>query len=141
MRALKQQPEEPELLNYLGYTWIDRGERLDEALDMVRRATEANPRSGAMVDSLGWAYYRLGDYKNAVEKLERAAELEPADAEINHHLGDAYWRVGRRLEAQFQWNKVLTLEPNAATKAAVESKIKTGLGPAPKPPGQVVAKR
>ena len=141
MRALKQQPEEPELLNYLGYTWIDRGERLDEALDMVRRASEANPRSGAMVDSLGWAYYRLGDYKNAVEKLERAAELEPSDPEINHHLGDAYWRVGRRLEAQFQWNKVLTLEPNAATKAAVESKIKTGLGPAQKPPGQVVAKR
>lgn len=138
-RALKEQPEEPELLNYLGYTWIDRGERLDEALDMVRRASEANPRSGAMVDSLGWAYYRLGDYKEAVEKLERAAELEPSDPEINHHLGDAYWRVGRRLEAQFQWNKVLTLEPNAATKAAVETKIKSGLGPAPKAPVRRVA--
>ena len=139
VRALKEQPEEPELLNYLGYTWIDRGERLDEALDMVRRASEANPRSGAMVDSLGWAHYRLGDYKEAVEKLERAAELEPSDPEINHHLGDAYWRVGRRLEAQFQWNKVLTLEPNAATKAAVESKIKSGLAPAPKHSGQRVA--
>lgn len=139
VRALKDQPEEPELLNYLGYTWIDRGERLDEALDMVRRASEANPRSGAMIDSLGWAHYRLGDYKEAVEKLERAAELEPSDPEINHHLGDAYWRVGRRLEAQFQWNKVLTLEPNAATKAAVESKIKSGLGPAPQPAGQRVA--
>lgn len=138
-RALKQQPEEPELLNYLGYTWIDRGERLDEALDMVRRASEANPRSGAMVDSLGWAHYRLGNYKEAVEKLERAAELEPSDPEINHHLGDAYWRVGRRLEAQFQWNKVLTLEPNAATKAAVESKLKSGLTPAPKQAGQRVA--
>jgi Flp pilus assembly protein TadD len=140
VRALKQQPEEPELLNYLGYTWIDRGERLDEALDMVRRASEANPHSGAMIDSLGWAYYRLGDYKEAVEKLERAAELEPADPEINNHLGDAYWRVGRRLEARFQWNKVLTLEPNPATKSAVESKLKSGLGAPSKPqPGQVVA--
>lgn len=141
VRALAQRPEEPELLNYLGYTWIDRGERLAEALDMVRRASEANPHSGAMVDSLGWAHYRLGDYKEAVEKLERAAELEPSDPEINHHLGDAYWRVGRRLEAQFQWNKVLTLEPNDATKSAVESKLKSGLGAPPKAPGQVVAGR
>jgi Flp pilus assembly protein TadD len=94
-----------------------------------------------MVDSLGWAYYRLGDYDKAVEKLERAAELEPADPEINHHLGDAYWRVGRRLEARFQWNKVLTLEPDAATKAAVEAKLESGLGPAQKPPGRIVAGR
>ena len=108
---------------------------------MVRRASEANPRSGAMVDSLGWAYYRLGDYKQAVEKLERAAELEPSDPEINNHLGDAYWRVGRRLEAQFQWNKVLTLEPNAVTKASVESKLKSGLGAPSKATGQVVAER
>jgi Flp pilus assembly protein TadD len=140
-RALAQEPEEPELLNYLGYTWIDRGERLDEALGMVQRAAGANPNSGAMVDSLGWAHYRLGNYKEAVEKLERAAELEPADPEINHHLGDAYWRVGRRIEAQFQWRKVLLLEPSAATKSAVELKLKTGLGPAPKQPGRVVAER
>jgi Flp pilus assembly protein TadD len=140
-RALILQPEEPELLNYLGYTWIDRGERLDEALDMVRRASAANPHSGAMVDSLGWAHYRLGDYEEAVEKLERAAELEPADPEINHHLGDAYWRVGRRIEAQFQWRKVLTLEPTPATKTAVELKLESGLGPPPKRPGQIVAER
>jgi len=141
MRALKMQPEEPELLNYLGYTWIDRGERLDEALDMVRRASEANPHSGAMVDSLGWAYYRLGDYDKAVDRLERAAELDAADPEINNHLGDAYWRVGRRLEARFQWNKVLALEPSEATKASVEAKLKSGLGAPSKEPGQVVAER
>ncbi len=140
-RALNMQPEEPELLNYLGYTWIDRGEHLDEALDMVRRASDANPHSGAMVDSLGWAYYRLGDYKKAVEKLERAAELDPADPEINNHLGDAYWRVGRQLEARFQWNKVLTLEPTAATKASVEAKLKSGLAAPSKELGRTVAER
>ncbi len=141
-KALEQQPDEPELLNYLGYTWIDRGERLQEAMDMVRRASEANPRSGAMVDSLGWAYYRLGDYKSAVEKLERAVELEPADPEINDHLGDAYWRVGRRIEAEFQWRRVLTLEPPEAIRARVDGKLKSGLG-APETPvvGKVVAER
>jgi Flp pilus assembly protein TadD len=138
-RALAQEPDEPELLNYLGYSWIDRGERLAEALDMVRRASEANPHSGAMVDSLGWAYYRLGDYRKSVEKLERAVELEPADPDINNHLGDAYWRVGRRTEAKFQWERVLTLQPEDALKAEVEGKLKTGLGPAPLPPGHVVA--
>lgn len=138
-RALAQQPDEPELLNYLGYSWIDRGERLSEALDMVRRASEADPHSGAMIDSLGWAYYRLGDYKKSVEKLERAVELEPADPEINNHLGDAYWRVGRRTEAKFQWERVLTLQPDDSIKAEVEGKLKTGLGPAPLPPGHVVA--
>ncbi|HEX6860111.1 MAG TPA: tetratricopeptide repeat protein [Caulobacteraceae bacterium] len=138
-QALSQQPDEPELLNYLGYTWIDRGERLQEALDMVRRASEANPNSGAMVDSLGWAYYRLGDYKQAVEKLERAVELDPADPEINHHLGDAYWRVGRRTEAQYQWRRVLTLKPNDETRAAVEGKLKSGLGPAPAKPAARIA--
>jgi Flp pilus assembly protein TadD len=108
---------------------------------MVRRASEANPHSGAMVDSLGWAYYRLGDYKTAVEKLELAVELEPADPEINNHLGDAYWRVGRRREAQFQWTRVLTLEPNDATRAAVEAKLKSGLGAAITPAAHVVAQR
>lgn len=142
-QALAQQPDEPELLNYLGYTWIDRGERLQEALDMVRRASDANPRSGAMIDSLGWAYYRLGDYKTAVDKLERAVELEPADPEINNHLGDAYWRVGRRIEAQFQWRRVLTLEPNDIMRQDVDAKLKSGMG-APDPvtaDGKIVAER
>jgi len=128
--ALKLQPEDPELLNYLGYSWIDRGEHLKEAMAMVEKAVGINPRSGAMVDSLGWAHYRLGDYAKAVEYLEEAIELEAGDPEINNHLGDAYWRVGRRDEAVFQWRRVLTLEPDAKIKADAEAKLKSGLGPA-----------
>ncbi|MDQ0463894.1 Flp pilus assembly protein TadD [Caulobacter ginsengisoli] len=128
--ALAQSPNEPELLNFLGYSWIDRGEHLDEALDMVKRAVAANPRSGAIVDSLGWAYYRLGDYKNAVAQLEAAVELDAADPEINNHLGDAYWQIGRKVEARYQWSRVLTLQPDAKIKAQVEAKLKDGLAPA-----------
>jgi Flp pilus assembly protein TadD len=131
--ALALNPDEPELLNYLGYTWIDRNENLDKALDMVRRAVSQNPRSGAMVDSLGWAYFRLGDFPKAVETLERAVELEPGDPELNNHLGDAYWRVGRRDEAGFQWKRVLTLDPDPKIKADAERKLAQGLPPAPVP--------
>jgi tetratricopeptide (TPR) repeat protein len=127
--ALKLKPDDSELLNYLGYSWIDRGEHLPEALAMVQKAVGANPRSGAMVDSLGWAYYRLGDYKKAVETLETAIELEAGDPDINNHLGDAYWRVGRRDEAAFQWRRVLTLDPEAKMKVEVEQKLANGLGP------------
>ncbi|HYE46460.1 MAG TPA: tetratricopeptide repeat protein [Caulobacter sp.] len=127
MKALKMQPEEPELLNYLGYSWIDRGERLGEAMAMVQKAVASNPRSGAMIDSLGWAYFRMGDYRNAVEYLERAAMLEPADPEINDHLGDAYWQVGRQIEARFQWTRVLQLKPDEAIKAKAEEKLENGL--------------
>ncbi|MFL5296733.1 MAG: tetratricopeptide repeat protein [Phenylobacterium sp.] len=127
--ALKQRPEEPELLNYLGYSWIDRGQHLKEALGMVQKAVAADPRSGAMVDSLGWAYYRLGDYKKAVENLEQAVELDAGDPEINNHLGDAYWKVGRKDEAQFQWRRVLTLKPEDKIKASAEAKLASGLGP------------
>jgi Flp pilus assembly protein TadD len=127
--ALKERPDEPELLNYLGYSWIDRGEHLKEAMAMVQKAVGANPRSGAMVDSLGWAYYRLGDYKQAVQKLEEAVELEAGDPEINNHLGDAYWKVGRRDEAQFQWRRVLTLKPDDKIKLSAETKLASGLGP------------
>jgi len=126
--AVALRPDEPELLNYLGYMWIDRGERLDEAQKMIEKALATNPRSGAMIDSLAWAYYRRGDYKTAVTKLEQAVELEPADPDVNDHLGDAYWRVGRIVEAKFQWNRVLTLEPDAKKKAEVEAKLANGLG-------------
>ena len=127
--ALKEHPDEPELLNYLGYSWIDRGEHLTEALAMVQKAVASDPRSGAMVDSLGWAYYRMGDYKQAVTHLEEAVELEAGDPEINNHLGDAYWKVGRRDEAQFQWRRVLTLKPDDKIKANAEAKLASGLGP------------
>ena len=125
--ALKQRPDEPELLNFLAYSWIDRGERLNEALVMVQKAVQLNPQSGAMVDSLGWAYFRLGDFKSAVARLEQAVVLEPSDPDVNDHLGDAYWRVGRTTEARFQWGRVLTLEPSAKLKASAEQKLKGGL--------------
>jgi Flp pilus assembly protein TadD len=125
--ALKINPNEPELLNFLGYSWIDRNEHLAEALGMVQKAVAARPTSGAMLDSLGWAYYRLGDYKNAVEKLETAVEMEPGDPDVNGHLGDAYWRIGRKTEAQFQWQRVLSLEPDDKQKADSEAKLKNGL--------------
>nr|WP_295107567.1 tetratricopeptide repeat protein [uncultured Caulobacter sp.] len=127
--ALKVNPDEPELLNFLGYSWIDRNENLAEALGMVQKAVAARPQSGAMLDSLGWAYYRLGDYKTAVQKLEAAVEMEPGDPDVNGHLGDAYWKVGRQTEAKFQWQRVLSLEPDDKQKAESETKLKTGLGP------------
>ena len=135
-KALALRPDEAELLNYLGYAWIDRGERLPEAMAMVEKAVAANPRSGAVVDSLGWAHYRLGDFKKAVEILEQAVELEAGDPEINNHLGDAYWMVGRKDEAVFQWKRVLTLKPDDKIKADAEKKLASGVGPAPKLAGQ-----
>jgi Flp pilus assembly protein TadD len=127
--ALKLHPDEPELLNYLGYSWIDRGVHLREGLAMVEKAVGANPRSGAMVDSLGWAYFKLGDYKQSVEKLEQAVELDAGDPEVNDHLGDAYWRVGRKEEAMFQWRRVMTLKPEDKLKAKVQAKLDSPLGP------------
>lgn len=127
--ALKEEPGEPELLNFLGYSWIDRGEKLHEAVAMVQKAVDTNPRSGAMIDSLGWGYYRLGDYKTAVDKLEQAVAIEAGDPDVNNHLGDAYWRVGRRIEARYQWSRVLTLEPDVKLRTEVEAKLKNGLGP------------
>jgi len=129
--ALKISPDEPDLLNYLGYSWIDRGQHLPEAIAMVQKAVDARPQSGAMLDSLGWGYYRQGDYKTAVAKLEQAVELEPGDPDVNGHLGDAYWRVGRKVEARYQWQRVLSLEPDASQKAASEAKLKDGLDGAP----------
>jgi tetratricopeptide (TPR) repeat protein len=128
-RARTLSPEEPEVLNYLGYTWVDRGERLQEAFGMIERAVQLRPRSGAIVDSLGWAHYRLGRFPEAVKALERAAELEPGDPTINDHLGDAYWRVGRVVEAHFQWRRVLTLQPEPAVRAAAEAKLASPAGP------------
>ena len=127
--ALKLDPDEPELLNFQAYFWIDRGEHLREALAMVQRAVDANPQSGEMIDSLGWGYYRLGDFKVAVEKLEQAIALQPAIAEVNDHLGDAYWRVGRKVEAQFQWRRVLSLNPSDKLRARAEAKLASPLGP------------
>jgi Flp pilus assembly protein TadD len=135
-RALEISPEQPEVMNYLGYSWIDRGEHLQEGLAMIQRAVELRPHSGAIIDSLGWAYYRLGDYAQALEHLEHAVELEPADPTLNDHLGDVYWRLGRRIEARFQWQRALTLEPD--NNAEIEVKLERGL-PA-EPPAQAATR-
>ena len=127
--ALIARPNEAELLNFLGYSWIDRGVNLTEAMAMVQRAVHLQPDSGAIIDSLGWGYFRMGDFAEAVSNLERAAVLEPGDPDVNNHLGDAYWRVGRRDEAVFQWRRVLTLDPSPKLKAEVEGKIASGLAP------------
>ncbi len=122
-RALELQPNQPSVLNYLGYSWVERGEHLDEALKLIERAVQARPNDGFMVDSLGWAYFRLGDVKKASEFLERAVELRPEDAAINDHLGDAYWQVGRDLEARFQWQRALSLNPEPELEKAIALKI------------------
>ena len=127
-RALELSPDQPDVLNYLGYSWIDRGERLEQALGMIQRAVELRPNSGAIIDSLGWAYYRMGDYAQALAHIERAVELDPADATLNDHLGDVYWRLGRRIEARFQWQRALSLGPD--DRQALETKIANGLPPA-----------
>jgi tetratricopeptide (TPR) repeat protein len=101
-RALALEPDQPMVLNYLGYSWVDQNMRVEEALGMLRRAVEQRPTDGDIIDSVGWAYYRLGRYEEAVGWLERAVAQKPADPTINDHLGDAYWKVGRFLEARFQ---------------------------------------
>jgi tetratricopeptide (TPR) repeat protein len=131
-KAFEMNPNEPDVLNYLGYSWIERGENLEQAVELVKRAVAARPDSGAITDSLGWGYYKLGNFQLAVELLERAAQLDASDPDLNNHLGDAYWQVGRKIEAQFQWNRVLTLSPSDKLKAEVEAKLVSGL-PALKP--------
>ena len=129
-RALELNPEQPYVLNYLGYSWVDQGINLDRARKMIERAVELRPNDGYIVDSLGWVLYRLGDFKGAVAQLERAVELRPQDPTINDHLGDAYWRVGRFNEARFQWRRALILKPEADQISTIEEKILRGLGEA-----------
>ena len=126
-KALELQPEQPHVLNYLGYSWIDQGINLDEGMKMIRRAVDQRPDDGYIVDSLGWAFYRIGNFEDAVKHLERAIDLKPEDPTINDHLGDAYWRVGRTLEAKFQWAHARDLKPEAEELPKIEAKIANGL--------------
>jgi tetratricopeptide (TPR) repeat protein len=126
-KALELQPEQPHVLNYLGYSWIDQGINLDEGMKMIKRAVEQRPDDGYIVDSLGWAYYRIGNYDDAVKNLERAIDLKPEDPTINDHLGDAYWRVGRTLEAKFQWAHARDLKPEPEDLPKIEAKLENGL--------------
>lgn len=127
LRALELNPDQPQVLNYLGYTWVDQGVKLDEALDMIQRAVQAVPNDGYIVDSLGWAFYKLGRLDEAVEVLEQAVQLRPNDPEINDHLGDAYWKSGRKLEARFQWNIAASVDTAGTVKARVAAKLEDGL--------------
>jgi tetratricopeptide (TPR) repeat protein len=126
-KALELFPDQPHVLNYLGYSWIDQGINLDEGMAMIRRAVDQRPDDGYIVDSLGWAYFRIAKYDEAVRYLERAVELKPEDPTINDHLGDAYWRVGRVLEARFQWNHARDLKPEPEDLLKIEEKLKSGL--------------
>ena len=126
-KALELYPDQPLVLNYLGYSWVDQGLNLDEAFKMLRRAVELRPDDGYVVDSLGWAHFKLGQYPEAAETLEKAINLKPADSILNDHLGDAYWRVNRRIEAHFQWNHARDMGPDPEDLPTILKKIETGL--------------
>lgn len=128
-KALELNPDQPQVLNYLGYSWVDMNRNLQEGLEMIKKAVELRPDDGYIVDSLGWAYYRLGRFEEAVVELERAIELRAGDATINDHLGDAYWRVGRKLEAKYQWKRALASEPEETEVPKIQAKIEKGLPP------------
>ncbi|HWK65176.1 MAG TPA: tetratricopeptide repeat protein [Rhizobiaceae bacterium] len=126
-KALELFPDQPQVMNYLGYSWVDMNTNLDEGLELIRKAVDLRPSDGYIVDSLGWAYYRLGRFDDAVRELERAVSLKPDDPVLNDHLGDAYWRVGRRLEATFQWSHARDMKPEPDVLASVEKKLREGL--------------
>ncbi|QKC84941.1 tetratricopeptide repeat protein [Mesorhizobium sp. NZP2077] len=128
-RALELQPDQPQVLNYLGYSWVDMNTNLKEGLAMIQKAVDLRPSDGYIVDSLGWAYFRLGRFDDAVREMERAVSLKPEDPVLNDHLGDAYWRVGRKLEATFQWNQARDLKPDPDVLATLQQKLMKGLPP------------
>lgn len=126
-KALQLNPEQPLALNYLGYSWVERGRNLDKAMTMIRKAVNLRPNDGFIIDSLGWAHFQLGQWKDAVKNIERAVELQPDDPVINDHLGDAYWRAGRHLEARFQWSHAKGMKPDAKVLARLKDKLENGL--------------
>jgi tetratricopeptide (TPR) repeat protein len=127
-KALELSPDQPQVLNYMGYSFLEMKSNLDEALSMIEKAVAAKPEDGYIVDSLGWALYRLGRYEEAVEHMERAVELMPVDSIVNDHLGDVYWAVGRQREAEFQWKRALSFEPDTEEEAArIRRKLEVGL--------------
>jgi tetratricopeptide (TPR) repeat protein len=126
-QSLALAPDEASVLNYLGYSLVDMNMKLDEAMDMIKKAVEAKPNDGYIVDSLGWAYFKIHDFDEAVVHLERAVDLRAGDPIIAEHLGDAYWRVGRKLEATFQWQHAKDNKPEPDDLKRIEEKLKTGL--------------
>lgn len=126
-KALALQPDQPQVLNYLGYSYLEMKTNYDEALDMIERAVAARPNDGYITDSLGWGYYRVGRYEEAVVQMERAVELMAVDPIVNDHLGDVYWAVGRKREAEFQWSRALSFEPEEEDAARIRRKLEIGL--------------
>ena len=127
LRALELSPNQPAILNYLGYTWVEKGKNLKRAREMIEKAFKQRPQAAHIVDSLGWVQFMTGKISDAVINLERAVSLDPADPTINDHLGDAYWKVGRRLEARYQWQRALSLQPEKNLIPIINDKIKSGI--------------
>jgi tetratricopeptide (TPR) repeat protein len=126
-KALQLKPEQAQVLNYLGYSWLDRGKNVAEARRMIEMAISIRPEDGYIIDSLGWAMFIMEEYENAVVQLERAVSINTSDITINEHLGDAYWKVGRETEARFQWRRALSLEPQAEQEVLLRIKLQRGL--------------
>lgn len=126
-KALELEPDQPDVLNYLGYSWVERGENLTDAESMIRKAVEQRPEDGYIVDSLGWVLFRFGEFDQAAEQLERAVELRPVDPVINDHYGDALWMIGRKTEARFQWKRALSFEPEEEEAERIRAKLAKGL--------------
>ncbi|MGI9523240.1 MAG: tetratricopeptide repeat protein [Hyphomicrobiaceae bacterium] len=129
LKALDLDPDQALTLNYLGYSWVDQNVNLQRGLKLIEKAVELKPDDGYIVDSLGWAHYRLGNFEDAVRHLERAVELRPEDPILNDHLGDALWQVGRRREARFQWKQALTLKPEEKDAIKIREKLISGMPP------------
>lgn len=126
-RALELQPEQPEVLNYLGYSWLTMNKNIAKAREYLETAQAQRPDDPHIIDSVGWAYYLAGDFKGAVERFERAVELMPDDVTVNDHLGDAYWRVGRETEARYQWERALTFKPEKDVAEQLRDKLSNGM--------------
>ena len=124
---MKINPNRADVLNYLGYSWVEKGQHLDQAVGMLEKARALRPMDGFIADSVGWAYFRLGRYQDAVRTLEEAVQLAPGAPDVNEHLGDAYWRAGRKIDARYQWQHALQLNPGAKEKPVLERKLQFGL--------------
>lgn len=129
LMALELKPDQPDVLNYLGFGWLEHGKNISDAMAMIKKAIKARPDDAQIVDSMGWALYIQGDYKGAIEYLERAVELLPSDPAVNDHLGDLYWRLGRKTEARFQWERSLTFLPEDNLSESIRKKLRDGLPP------------
>ena len=125
--AMKLQPNDPYVINYLAYSWLDRNINIEMALDLLEKAVELEPSDGYILDSLGWAYYLSNSIEQSIYFLEKAVSFLPNDPTLNDHLGDAYWKSGRYEEAQSQWKRVLIIDPEFKTKDVVKKKIEFGI--------------